>query len=161
MRYYLGIDPGKSGAIAILDANSEFIMVYDCPETETARLGILEEYFPNIAGAALEKAQAMSHWEKVPGGRKILKKQGVSSAFKFGENYGIWKGILIASNIPFLTPHPKRWQKMLDSPLDMKPKERVIEYVSRRWPMVELKKKKDHNRADAVCLAEYARREFR
>lgn len=147
MKYFLGIDPGKSGAVAFLNQDGDFIAVYDCPIIETARFEILEQYFPRIVGAAVEKAQTMPT-------------QGVVSSGKFMENYGIWKGICIASNIPFLTPHPKRWQKLLDGPTDMKPKDRVVEYVKRRWPAVELKRKKDHNRADAICLAEYARKEF-
>ena len=39
--------------------------------------------------------------------------QGVSSMFKFGKNYGLIRGLLIANMIPFLDVPPRTWQKGL------------------------------------------------
>ena len=34
MRYYLGIDPGISGALAVLDENEDIVQIFDMPTLE-------------------------------------------------------------------------------------------------------------------------------
>ena len=93
---YLGIDPGKTGAMAVLDKGGEFVEVIDFEEV-LPRIRLLAK---TVKFAYLEEVHAM------PG-------QGVSSTFTFGENSGWWKGILQAFEIPFKTIRPQDWQKVL------------------------------------------------
>jgi len=82
---YIGIDPGQSGAIAVIDGTCEIIHLSDWPGDEVEAAKLIREITKEISHcdikAVIEKATAMP-------------KQGVSSTFKFGTNYGIWKGIL-------------------------------------------------------------------
>ena len=92
-----------------------------------------------------------------------MPKQGVSSSFKFGMNFGIWQGVLASLKIPYDLITPQRWRKCLDSSVPLKPeKEDLRQYAIRKWPAAadDLKRKKDHNRAEAILIAEYARLKY-
>ena len=97
--------------------------------------------------AILEKVSAMP-------------KQGVSSPFKFGTNFGIWQAKVTALRWPMELISPQRWRKVLDSSVPAKPsKEDLLAFALRKWPIMEdsLFRKKDHNRAEALIMAEYGR----
>ena len=108
-----------------------------------------------------------------------MPKQGVTSMFTFGENFGFWKGVLRACCIPYILCTPQRWQKLLDiTPAKAPPradedgkemnrrlaqnkralKEAVVDFVMRRFPGAKdhIQLKKDWGKADAICLAWYA-----
>jgi crossover junction endodeoxyribonuclease RuvC len=89
--------------------------------------------------------------------------QGVSSSGKFMKNAGIWEGVLAALKIPYELITPQRWRKILDSSVPRKPtKEDLRAYAIQRWPEAAecLKRVEDHNRAEAIIIAQYARLKF-
>ena len=95
MTVYVGIDPGKSGAMAILFPNGSI---------ETIPFGMVN-YVDAIRGLAdypvkccLEKVGAM------PG-------QGVVSMFNFGHNLGFIEGVLQSNSIPYQLVPPQTWKK--------------------------------------------------
>src|SRR5690348_6084670 len=96
---YLGIDPGKSGAIVALDRQGLLVDKIALDATERDVWDFLANW---VAGAArfavVEKVHSMP-------------KQGVSSTFKFGQSYGFLRGILTASMVPFDEVTPQAWQK--------------------------------------------------
>lgn len=105
-------------------------------------------YFP--VRAVVEKVGAM------PG-------QGVVSMFKFGENFGMIQGILQAFGIPYELVTPQKWKKEFGVTAD---KNTSIEVCKRLFPDVNLKRtercKKEHDgMAEALLMAEYARRHMR
>lgn len=133
---YIGIDPGKTGAMAILSDKGEFLEVIDFEEV-LPRIRLLA---PDIKFAYLEQVHAM------PG-------QGVSSTFTFGENLGWWKGILQAFEIPFKSIRPQDWQKNL-VPKKLSTTDKPGLGVARQmYPSAPLHLKKHHNRADAILIA--------
>lgn len=141
---YIGIDPGQTGAIAIIDG-PHTVWVYDFDD------GMALSFLKTIkvdCKAVLEKVSSMP-------------KQGVSSTFKFGTNFGQWIGRLEALGIPFDFVTPQKWKKaMFDSMAREDAKEMSRNRALRLFPQMAefLKRKKDHNRAEALLLAEYARR---
>ena len=142
---YLGIDPGQSGAMALL--TDELPQVEDWPSDPNAAADLLREWLGQyrVELAALERVNAMP-------------KQGVSSTFKLGCNLGAWQGILSALGLPYLMPTPREWQKGLVKPSDgADPKARSLAVARRLFPDEELSRKKDHGRADALLLAWYAK----
>ena len=142
---YLGIDPGQSGAMALL--TDELPQVEDWPSDPNAAADLLREWLGQyrVELAALERVNAMP-------------KQGVSSTFKLGCNLGAWQGILSALGLPYLMPTPREWQKGLVKPSDgPDPKARSLAVARRLFPDEELSRKKDHGRADALLLAWYAK----
>ena len=79
---YIGIDPGKSGGIAVI--SGDCIEVKKCPETvhDMALLFALtmQETPPSCTLVMIEKVWARPH-------------DGRASVFTFAGNYGQWQGI--------------------------------------------------------------------
>ncbi len=144
MKYFLGIDPGAStGGWGIIDEEGSYVnsglfceQQFLLPENSGYR----------FARACLEKVQAMP-------------KQGVSSTFKFGTNYGWWQGVLDSSKISYELITPNRWMKKVLDSGNKAPNHRLA-FARRRWPDAPLKRKKDSGIADGLCMAEYARQTY-
>lgn len=150
--FYMGIDPGKNGGIAVIavrsDGNIDCCTI--CPYSESYLIG---------AASVLDGEPCMVVLEKVgarPG-------QGVTSMFNFGQNYGYIRGVLEANRIPYELVPPQKWKKEFSITAD---KNKSIEVAKRLFPMVNLKRTekctKDHDgMAEALLMAEYARRRLK
>lgn len=144
---YIGIDPGKNGAIAIMKDGEITTHVFD----ETAYIGLLRcvAEGEELAGCCLERVGAM------PG-------QGVTGMFNFGMNFGFIQGALSAFEIPYELIRPQTWKKEFGITKD---KNTSIQVCKRLFPNVNLlrteKCTKPHDGiAEAVLMAEYARRKW-
>jgi crossover junction endodeoxyribonuclease RuvC len=95
---YIGIDPGKSGAIAIAKGSDWTVIRLNQTEHDIA--GQLSQAigFPSIA--VVEKVHSSPQ-------------MGVKSAFTFGESFGFLKGLLAAYGIPYTLVTPPVWQKRM------------------------------------------------
>ena len=144
-RAWLGIDPGASGAVAMIDCDG-VADVRDFQNVTDAAALILEWKTTHMIDlAAVELASAR------PG-------QGVRSVFSFGTRFGEWCGLLSGLSIPFVIVPPQRWQRAAGLlPSDGDTKERSLTAARRRWPDVDLHRKGDDGKADALHLAAYAR----
>jgi crossover junction endodeoxyribonuclease RuvC len=90
-----------------------------------------------------------------------MPKQGVSSSFKFGMSFGKALGILETLQVPYDLVTPHKWQKeVFDSASKQDTKAMALDRARRLFPELtgSLRRKKDHNRADALLIAEYCRR---
>jgi crossover junction endodeoxyribonuclease RuvC len=157
MTVYIGIDPGKTGALAIIRDNGEKALVYDVdtgsgPELvrvlEEAQEKSVEDLLLGIADhtrAAVEKVGSMP-------------KQGVASSFSFGYSAGVIEGVLCASLIPFEFVRPQEWKKAFN--LLGKEKGEARDVARRLFPslLADLRRVKDCGRADALLMAEWLRR---
>lgn len=146
MYAYLGIDPGKNGAMAIVIPDEGAEEVQDYPGDPALVVDYLRSWSLSyeIRIAALERVSAR------PG-------QGVVSMFSFGQNVGQYMGILAALGIPYVMPTPQQWQKgLVDRKAGNDSKERALTTARRLFPNADLHRKKDHGRADALLLAYYA-----
>lgn len=144
---FIGIDPGATGAIATIDNCGTVIMLADWPGDEVAAAQFIKWIIDHTsnAKAAIEKVASMP-------------KQGVSSTFKFGTNYGSWRGILAMAGISFELVPSRKWQKGLVLPSDgATPKERSLTVARRIFPtqITMLKRKKDNGRSDALLIAHW------
>ncbi|MBU2685660.1 MAG: hypothetical protein KKF27_20655 [Gammaproteobacteria bacterium] len=149
---FIGIDPGKEGAIAVIDKIQQIHFLIDWPgdEIEAANtIRTIKDVRKDCHfKAALEKVHSMP-------------KQGVSSSFKFGTNFGIWKGILASFQISFIEPTPQIWQKgVVKKAQDETPK---LAAARRIWPNAELMGPKGgikDGRCDALLIADWCRRQY-
>jgi hypothetical protein len=146
MRFFLGIDPGQSGGWAIIDEDIGFVDGHLFSEADFTENRCINNAAYRFELACLEKVHSM------PG-------NGVSSMFKFGENFGWWQGVMDALSIPYELITPQRWMKTVLDSGDRSPEHRMA-FAKRRWPDAPLTRKKDSGVADALCLAEYARRQI-
>jgi crossover junction endodeoxyribonuclease RuvC len=148
IEYYLGVDPGLSGACCLIDRDRKVWLL----EPFKAQAAILAAFAfhpgceKQIKLAAIERVHAMP-------------KQGVTSMFRFGKAVGWWEGLLSVYGVSYISPTPREWQKEFIKPTDGNdPKERSLTVARRLFPDVDLSKKSDHNKADALLLALYAMR---
>ena len=150
----LGIDPGLSGAIAILE-KKKVLNLFDMPvmaegkknkkQLNSAQLvNIIKENIINEEEIAVvvEQVNAM------PG-------QGVTSMFNFGQTFGAIKGICAALNLPIFFVRPSKWKKYFELINSSKDSSRTK--VIEMYPSLssQLAKKKDVNKSDAILIARY------
>ena len=138
----LGIDPGVTGAIAVLRPEWEYShVVEDMPSNPRDLWEMLKPW--TMCHAIVEQAQAMP-------------KQGVSSTFKTGYGYGVIIGVLASLGIPYETVTPSVWKRAMG--LQGKDKDASRSLARCYWPDAPLGRVKDHGRAEALLIAEYGRR---
>lgn len=136
----VGIDPGVSGGIALLDHKSLQEAVKYEMDKEAEIVELLKGYQIYIKKAYIEAVHSM------PG-------QGVASTFKFGLNYGWWQGVLVALRIPFERVSPVRWQTEMRcrSGGDKNVTKKLAQEL---FPNIKV----THAIADALLIAEYGLR---
>ena len=171
---WLGIDPGLTGAVCIIEG--EELEFHDTPTLSTGTRNVIDAakcaaLLRDVKGCfqngtyhptrrlmvTIEKSQPMP-----PMGKKDGQTVGHGSiaSFSLGYSFGVWIGILAALEIPYQTVAPQTWKALL---MKGEPKEKdASRLVARRlWPTQTeeaLSRKKDHGRADALLIAEYGRR---
>lgn len=142
---WIGLDPGKSGAYAIL-RESGSIDVYDW--TDAIQFGEDVAEWKEILDVRLATIEAV---HSMPG-------QGVSSSFKFGMVYGMAQGVVMANKLPILLVSPQKWQKAMLTVADGSTTKEQSLYAARRaFPNADIRLKKHHGRADAALLALYGK----
>ena len=151
----LGVDPGLSGALALLGGDE--LLVFDIPTVERIvnkkkkrqidahNLSLwLECNRLKIALAVIEQVGTMPS-------------QGVTSAFNFGFTTGVIHGILAAVGIPMRTVVPQVWKRKFgllgqDKDASRQEASRRLPKFAHHWPL-----KKHDGRAEAALLAVYGR----
>ena len=146
----LGIDPGITGGLALLCGDG--LLAVAMPvltlngknEINLAELrSILGQWAPTHAW--LEKQQAMP-------------RQGATSSFRTGQNYGDLRGFLTASLIPWREVRPAVWKKAMSVPAD---KAAAIAIATRTFPAHSdlWSMRKDDGIAEAALIAAYGQRQ--
>lgn len=150
---YIGIDPGKSGALAVIHCLKDGTKIKTVPFDEEAYVHELRQIsqFVELTGdevfAVVEKVHSMP-------------KQSCVAMFTFGQNFGFIQGALKSFGIPFDLVRPEVWKKALDCKSD---KTTSIAVCKRLFPKVSLKRTEkckvdDDGLAESLLMAEYARR---
>ena len=151
----IGIDPGLSGGIAILDDLKIFDM-FDMPimsEGKKNKNQLNSAQLVNIIKKNIISEETFVIVEQV----SAMPGQGVTSMFNFGQTFGSIKGICAALNLPIFYVRPTKWKKhfeLINSSKDAS-RTKAIEM----YPSISdrLSRKKDVNKADAILIARYFR----
>lgn len=149
MSIYIGLDPGKKGAMAIMgysNTTGERYMMKIIPFDPQEYIKTLKQF--NGATVCIEQVHS-------------LPREGVKSVWSFGQTYGWLLGVLDAVGLSYQTVPPNLWKK--DYSLLRTEKKQSIEVCKRLFPGIELKRtdrcrNDDDNMADAALICEYARR---
>ena len=150
---YIGVDPGsKSGAYAILGSDNgvkAFPWDNDTFVSHMRTLTIIRDADDEKVMAVVEKVNAIHG-------------QGISSTWAFAENFGYIQGVLHAFGIPFQLVPPRVWKKEFSLTSE---KAKSIEVCHRLFPDVNLRRTErsrtdDNNLAEALLMAEFARRKM-
>ena len=149
---YIGVDPGKNGGYAVIAENDGERSVYVYPWDDDFFVFEMTALVGMKVGmkACVERVGAM-------------RGQGVTSMFSFGKSAGYIEGVLRALGIPYQLVMPKRWKQ--DFTLNGKDKAASVAVCKRLFPEVSLRassrcKKDSDGMAEALLMAEYARRHF-
>ena len=150
----IGIDPGLSGGIAILEDNKVKGM-HDMPVMADGKKNkrqlnnaLLVQLLKDNIKSIEDTVMVVEQVNAMPG-------QGVTSMFNFGQIFGAIKGICAALGLPIFFVRPAKWKKhfeLINSSKDAS-RTKVIEM----YPSIsdKLSKKKDVNKSDAVLIARY------
>ena len=169
----IGIDPGTSGAICRI--NERTVMLCDIPVIVTKRKTgkydakgrekVRERSEYNLAECnRLIKAMISGgdmatiymeevHVRPARDGRK----DSMRSAEQIGRGSMLWEVLAAVHNIKLVPVKPQAWKRMFS--LINADKEASRATAIRQFPALggQLKRKKDHNRAEALLIAEYGR----
>ena len=109
----LGIDPGLSGAIAVLE-NKKVLNIYDMPvmaDGKKNKKQLNSAQLVNIIRENIndneEQAVVVEQVNAMPG-------QGVTSMFNFGQTFGAIKGVCAALSLPIFFVRPSKWKKYFE-----------------------------------------------
>jgi crossover junction endodeoxyribonuclease RuvC len=153
MSLTIGIDPGMKGAVAIIDDKGNLIEVWDMPVVEV-KVGksLKSRISPELLANELRVFDdaKMAYMEAVSSSPQM----GVSSAFAFGEGFGIVKGVLAALGIPCQLVPPAKWKR--DMQLNAS-KDGSRAKAIQLWPAQagEFKRVKDDGRAEAALIGKW------
>tara|TARA_R110002020_G_scaffold376130_1_gene587258 strand:+ start:3909 stop:4415 length:507 start_codon:yes stop_codon:yes gene_type:complete len=167
MKYFMGVDPGAKGSIAVLKKDGSIQEVFFLSSTEAEIAECIDAWNPYSGGNCTSQVNCcLERVHSMPG-------QGVRSMFTFGQNYGFLRGCLFSSGIVPEDVSPRTWQKELNiDPRRIKRgetknkfKERLLNKAKTLWPHYYLweepkTKGKQLALCDALLIAESCRRKF-
>ena len=140
MKLYIGIDPGLSGGVAFIP-NSGEPWAHKMPETDRDLIDLLRD--------SINLFEARAVIELVHSSPQM----GVKSAFTFGEGFGRLQMALTALGVPYDRVRPAVWQKAMGC-LTKGDKNVSKRRAQELFPTLKV----THAIADALLIAEYARR---
>lgn len=144
MRLTIGVDPGVTGAIALVAEDGQLVDAFDMPtvanQVSAQLLATIECWGTDQFGTVvIEDVHSMP-------------KQGVTSSFNFGRSKGVVEGVFAGAGRPLEYVSPARWKKALGLTKDKgASRRRAIEL----WPnhADKFARVKDDGRAEAALIA--------
>jgi crossover junction endodeoxyribonuclease RuvC len=154
-KYSIGIDPGLSGAIAII--TTESLKIFDMPTMTVERNGKAKR---QVSAAELAEMLYLYsgrdchvYCERVG----AVTGQGVTSVFSFGRSFGMIEGILAAFKMPVTFVPPATWVKAVGRGQGKDAsRARAMELFPSDQD--QFKRVKDDGRADAALIAYWGSR---
>lgn len=172
----IGIDPGLSGALCLLE-DGALVAVRDMPvmakgkggglvknEVNPAGLAaVLREWLAGIANASevrivvelVNSRPTAGPPQPCPVCKRDRKALGSSSVFSMGDTGGCIRGVLAALGLPVEWVGPATWKRHFQLPGGAAQKEVARAHAIKLFPNADLARKKDHNRAEAILLARW------
>jgi len=152
MTWRLGIDPGLTGALALVDDDGKLHALWDMPigtrgsknEVDAKQLGKIIRQAKRFAGK--HGLRAYLEWV---GGRPA--QQG---GFSFGDSFGVVRGVLVSLNVEIVLVAPLLWKARFG--LVKKEKDEARSVVKQYFSDVVhdiFKRKADIGRAEAALIA--------
>jgi len=143
---WIGIDPGKTGAMVLLDDHG-FIGVHDWVDELTMyrQLELYRDIW-DIQYVCIEKV-----WG--------VKGNSAKSNTTFQQHYGAWLCILKLLKLPYVEVTPQKWMKRRIRVKKSAKDKPSADYVAQKYPNVDISGPRGgikDGRSDALCIAEYA-----
>lgn len=151
----ISIDPGISGAIAVLSSPDDVARIWDMPIMK-ATSGKGNIVNPHLLADLLKEAVELGATDVYLEQVHSMPNQGVASTFKFGCSFGVIQGVAACLDLPILLVTPQRWKKYHG--LIGKDKDACRVQAIECFPNQSdnLKRIKDGGRADAIMIGRFA-----
>jgi crossover junction endodeoxyribonuclease RuvC len=149
----VGIDPGLTGGIALIsDAGAAY--VYDMPIVQISKTGFVKNAVDvNGLASILKGLDVCYSFDGVYIERvNAFPGQGVASMFSLGMSFWGAAGVVAGLRLPLSLVEPAAWKRHFKLNKD---KELSRGLASRLYPGVDLSRKKDHGKAEALLIARY------
>ena len=150
----IGIDPGLSGAIAVLE-DKRVLSIFDMPVMAEGKKNKKQLNSAQLVNILKENTKISEDVAVVVEQVNAMPGQGVTSMFNFGQTFGAIKGVCAALYLPIFFVRPSKWKKhfeLINSAKDAS-RTKVIEM----YPSLsnQLTKKRDVNKSDAILIARF------
>ena len=150
----IGIDPGLSGAIAILE-NNKVINIFEIPVMSEGKKNKRQLNSAQLVKLLRDNITKNEEVSVVVEQVNAMPGQGVTSMFNFGQTFGAIKGVCAALGLPIHFVRPSKWKEhfeLINSSKDSS-RTKAIEM----YPALsnELSRKKDVNKSDAILIARF------
>lgn len=142
----LGVDPGLSGGLALLDTDLDLLVVRDMPVVRVGKSRIL--HLAELTRLVVAWEPTAAWVERV----HSMPKQGVASTFSFGMNYGLIRGVLAGLKVRTVLVTPQEWKRLFRLGSD-KRESRVTAGLMFPSNAGDFSRVKDDGRAEAALLA--------
>ena len=106
----IGIDPGLSGAIAILE-NKKVLKIFDMPVMSEGKKNKRQLNSAQLVNIVRENINNNEEIAVVVEQVNAMPGQGVTSMFNFGQTFGAIKGVCAALRLPIYFVRPSKWKK--------------------------------------------------
>lgn len=146
---FAGGDPGKSGAVAIIDKTSKHVYTIRMDWTLDDMAMAFLKFRKHIAFALIEEVNAGTY------SKEPERKQGVTSAFTFGKFYGYMQGMFAVAGVRREFVRPAKWQLAMGCRTKG---DKNVSKAAAQQLFPKIANKITHRNADALLLAELARR---
>ena len=150
----IGIDPGLSGAIAILE-DSKIKELFDMPVMPDGKKNKRQLNSALLVKLIKDNIQNLEDTVMVVEQVNAMPGQGVTSMFNFGQTFGAIKGICAALGLPIFFVRPAKWKKHFDLINSSKDSSRTKAIEMYPQFSDQLSKKKDVNKSDAILIARF------
>ena len=145
--WVVGIDPGRKGGVAIIEAHAAEVEVFPMPHDIRDLADRLEPYREDIIRVFVEKQHP-------------VRGQGLKSTSRLMHHYGQLIGMLRSLKIPFEEIPPRRWQRHFfgnGKRPRKRSKQESLCMAKDMYPSVANLIGDHDGMADAVCIAEFGR----
>lgn len=153
MIFYMGIDPGWSGAVALISEGGTVVEFANFGKMTPTDVSLfIREQKNRVALCTIEQVCGRPTIVEVDG-KKEVRNPSLKSVNNFMECYGMLQGFVIAHGIPLHKVIPMKWQKYMGC-LTRGDKNVSKRKAQELFPLVDI----THANADALLIAEYGRR---
>ena len=150
----IGIDPGLSGGIAVLE-NNKVLDIFDMPVMSEGKKNKRQLNSAQLVKLIKDNISKNEEVSVVVEQVNAMPGQGVTSMFNFGQTFGAIKGVCAALSLPIFFVRPAKWKKhfeLINSSKDSSRTKAIEMYPSLSD---NLAKKKDVNKSDAILIARF------
>ncbi len=151
--YFIGIDPGLTGAVGVLNSKGNYVTTFDLTtEPRGHKSFIKTQLNPTAIHQQLKPYLNYNSYSLI---EKMTSRpnQGVASQFSLGDSFGVLRSLIQSSKSSAGYVLPRVWKGFLGLGVS---KADSIQLAQTLYPGAPLSRQKDHNRAEALLIAHYA-----